>query len=182
MKINTNELRKLIREELQKVAAPILKKMVTESLMKNTINEVLVNLIAESIVDKQEAIKESAKRYSQKLRNVDTISLTTEDLPLPEDETTRVTGLNESQRSGMKSKYEQLMGGSLPARKKFAPAPEIVSEESNEIDPQKVLAMLPETNTEGVPLRINSIPEHLANALTKDYRQVLKNIHAHVTR
>jgi hypothetical protein len=181
MKINTNELRKLIREELQKVAAPLLKKMVTESLMKNTINEVLVNLIAESIVDKQEAIKESARRSSKKFQDIDTISLTTEDLPI-EDGTIKLSKLNETQRGELKSKYEQMMGSRVQSRKSFTPTPEIINEESKDIDAQRVIAMLPETNTEGTPLRLNSIPEHLAAALTKDYRQTLKNIHAHVNR
>ena len=192
MKINTVELRKLIREELQKTAAPMLKQMVKESLIKNAINEVLINLIAESVVDKQEAlalVKEqvSFNATSEDENNIGTIRLTTKDLPVPAQKTT-LSRLDERQRANFKARYEEMMGGALPLPKSKVPIPgykeqELKSEsEQSEASPdiQKVIAMLPETNTEGAPLHIDAIPEHLAVALTKDYRQVLKNIHTSV--
>ena len=188
MKINTGELRKLIREELQKTAAPMLKKMVKESLIKNAINEVLINLIAESIVDKQEALALMKERVllntiSEDENDIGTIRLTSKDLPVPSQKTP-ISRLDERQRASFKARYEEMMGGTLPLPKSKVPTPGYKEQESEQSetspDIQKVIAMLPETNTEGAPLRIDTIPEHLAVALTKDYRQTLKNIHTSV--
>ena len=176
MKINTSELRKLIREELQKTAAPMLKELVKESLLKNSINEVLVNLIAEAIVDKQELLREMAVTAAAEPEEEGTIRLTTKNLP-PRTQLMAKSRLDERATAEIKSRYEQMMGG-IPVNSKRVPAPGIV--EDGKPDAQSVIAMLPETNTEGAPLRIDSIPEHLANALTKDYRQMLKNIHTSV--
>jgi hypothetical protein len=190
MKINTVELRKLIREELQKTAAPMLKQMVKESLIKNAINEVLVNLIAESIVDKQEALALMREQVSfnaipEDENDIGTIRLTTKDLPDPAQKTA-LSRLDERQRATFRARYEEMIGGALPIPKSKVPIPGYKEQESkseqSEASPdiQKVIAMLPETNTEGAPLHIDAIPEHLAVALTKDYRQTLKNIHTSV--
>jgi hypothetical protein len=180
MKINTSELRKIIREELQKMAAPMLKSIVKETLIKNAINEVLVNFIAESIVDKQEALalmKEQIELPSLEREDseIGTIRLSTQNLsPIPKSR------LDEHQRAEIKSRYEQMMGGSIPYRQSSAAVPKTIEQESEDVDAQKVMSMLPETNTEGGVLRVNSLPDHLAKALTKDYRQILKDINVSV--
>ena len=183
MKINTDELRKIIREELKKYAGPILKELVKETLLKNSINEVLLNLIAEAVVDKQEALQQLREQVTVETDDEESTFRVAKNLP-PRNE---MHNLTESERAEIKSKYEQMMGGGIqiPKNRKSVNANYIQQEQpqdSGEIDARRVLQMLPQTDTEGNPLRLNAMPEHLANALTKDYRQVLKNIHAVVNK
>lgn len=189
MKINTTELRKLIREELQKVAAPMLKELVRDTLLKNSINEVLLTLIAEAIVDKQEAMQLMKEQIEiNESASPQAIRMSSDNLVPQRDlmPQSRLGQLTDAQRREIKAKYEAMTGG-LPQKigiQKMNAAfvePEQPSA-PGEIDTNRVIQMLPETDIEGHPLRLNALPEHLATALTKDYRQTLKNMHAVVNR
>ena len=181
METTTEKLRKIVREELKKITLPLLREIVKESLIKNSVNEVLINLIAESIVDKQEATQLMKEQVEEGDIEIPAFKVTSNSIEMPTNK------LTPDQRNSFKSKYEQMMNintnikssGKVPLKEVYIDSQQEINESQN-IDTSKVINMLPEFDIEGKPLRVGSLPDHLASALTKDYRQILKNIHTSV--